>query len=90
MQSVLLCVLFVGLNGRTFVVLCAGELYMKMNNDKMAEHWYREALKSKPDHIPAHLTLARLFMHRVNIPFFKMLIRSTSMQQTEQGQWLQN
>ncbi|PVD28877.1 hypothetical protein C0Q70_11472 [Pomacea canaliculata] len=41
-----------------------GELYMKMNNDKMAEHWYREALKSKPDHIPAHLTLARLFMHR--------------------------
>lgn len=47
----------------------AGELYMKMNNDKMAEHWYREALKSKPDHIPAHLTLARLFMHRVNFDF---------------------
>ena len=50
----------------TVGVRCSGELYMKMNNLEQAEHWYREALKSKPDHIPAHLTLAKLFQHKVH------------------------
>ncbi|XP_076445785.1 protein O-mannosyl-transferase TMTC2-like [Babylonia areolata] len=41
-----------------------GELYLKMNQFDQAEHWYHEALRSKPDHIPAHLTLAKMFQHK--------------------------
>ncbi|XP_054721235.1 protein O-mannosyl-transferase TMTC2-like, partial [Uloborus diversus] len=37
-----------------------GEAYFKMGHFMDAEHWYREALRVKPDHIPAHLTYAKL------------------------------
>ncbi|KAF5895952.1 transmembrane and TPR repeat-containing protein 2-like, partial [Clarias magur] len=37
-----------------------GEAYMKLNKVEDAEHWYRESLKAKPDHVPAHLTYGKL------------------------------
>ncbi|XP_018107861.1 protein O-mannosyl-transferase TMTC2-like isoform X2 [Xenopus laevis] len=37
-----------------------GEAYMRLNMVSEAEHWYIESLKSKPDHIPAHLTYGKL------------------------------
>ncbi|XP_056132530.1 protein O-mannosyl-transferase TMTC2-like [Lampris incognitus] len=37
-----------------------GEAYMRLNKLEEAAHWYRESLRAKPDHIPAHLTYAKL------------------------------
>ncbi|XP_047431444.1 protein O-mannosyl-transferase TMTC2 [Mugil cephalus] len=37
-----------------------GEAYMRLNRLEEAGHWYRESLKAKPDHIPAHLTYGKL------------------------------
>uniref|UniRef100_A0A674MPL0 dolichyl-phosphate-mannose--protein mannosyltransferase n=1 Tax=Takifugu rubripes TaxID=31033 RepID=A0A674MPL0_TAKRU len=37
-----------------------GEAYMRLNRPEEAGHWYRESLRAKPDHIPAHLTYAKL------------------------------
>nr|XP_023647205.1 transmembrane and TPR repeat-containing protein 2-like isoform X1 [Paramormyrops kingsleyae] len=37
-----------------------GEAYMRLNRLPEAEHWYRESLRVKPDHIPAHLTYGKL------------------------------
>ena len=42
-----------------------GEAYSKVNQMVEAEHWYQEALRAKPDHIPAHLTMAKLLQKRV-------------------------
>lgn len=33
---------------------------MRLNNLEEAGRWYRESLKAKPDHIPAHLTYGKL------------------------------
>ncbi|TSK13296.1 Transmembrane and TPR repeat-containing protein 2 [Bagarius yarrelli] len=43
-----------------------GEAYMKLNKFNDAEHWYKESLKAKPDHIPAHLTYGRLLSNMGN------------------------
>ncbi|XP_035283189.1 protein O-mannosyl-transferase TMTC2 [Anguilla anguilla] len=37
-----------------------GEAYMRLNRLQEAGHWYRESLRAKPDHIPAHLTYGKL------------------------------
>ncbi|XP_059141157.1 protein O-mannosyl-transferase TMTC2-like [Physella acuta] len=37
-----------------------GEVYFKMGQLAEAEKWYLEALKSKHDHLPAHLTMSKL------------------------------
>ncbi|XP_065139580.1 protein O-mannosyl-transferase TMTC2 [Paramisgurnus dabryanus] len=37
-----------------------GEAYMRLNKLTEAEHWYKESLRAKPDHIPAHLTYGKL------------------------------
>ncbi|XP_018620928.1 protein O-mannosyl-transferase TMTC2-like isoform X1 [Scleropages formosus] len=37
-----------------------GEAYMKLNKFPEAERWYKESLRVKPDHVPAHLTYAKL------------------------------
>ena len=37
-----------------------GEAYFKLNQVKEAEHWYKQSLSVKADHIPAHLTFAKL------------------------------
>ncbi|XP_077450508.1 protein O-mannosyl-transferase TMTC2-like [Stigmatopora argus] len=37
-----------------------GEAYMRLNKLEEAGHWYRESLRVKPDHIPAHLTYGKL------------------------------
>ncbi|GAA6077424.1 protein O-mannosyl-transferase TMTC2-like, partial [Tachysurus ichikawai] len=36
------------------------EAYMRMNKLADAEYWYRESLRAKRDHIPAHLTYGKL------------------------------
>ncbi|XP_034719769.1 protein O-mannosyl-transferase TMTC2a [Etheostoma cragini] len=36
-----------------------GEAYMRLNKLEEAGHWYRESLRAKPDHIPAHLTYGK-------------------------------
>ena len=41
-----------------------------MNRFEEAEHFYREALKIKPDHIPAHLTMGRMFAKKVESLFY--------------------
>ncbi|XP_061085470.1 protein O-mannosyl-transferase TMTC2-like isoform X2 [Conger conger] len=41
-----------------------GEAYMRLNKLNDAEHWYRESLRAKPDHIPAHLTYGKLLAIR--------------------------
>lgn len=33
---------------------------MRLNRLDEAGHWYRESLRTKPDHIPAHLTYGKL------------------------------
>lgn len=33
---------------------------MRMNKLADAEYWYKESLRAKPDHIPAHLTYGKL------------------------------
>uniref|UniRef100_A0AAY5EZJ8 Dolichyl-phosphate-mannose--protein mannosyltransferase n=1 Tax=Electrophorus electricus TaxID=8005 RepID=A0AAY5EZJ8_ELEEL len=37
-----------------------GEAYMRLNKIEEAGYWYRESLKAKPDHVPAHLTYGKL------------------------------
>lgn len=41
---------------------------MKLNKFEDAEHWYRESLKAKPDHVPAHLTYGKLLSIMVSYP----------------------
>lgn len=42
-----------------------GEAYFKLERLREAEHWYREALRVKADHIPAHLTYGKLLTKMV-------------------------
>ena len=37
-----------------------GETYAKLGQYTQAEHWFKKSLAAKPDHIPAHLTYAKL------------------------------
>ncbi|XP_048869728.1 protein O-mannosyl-transferase TMTC2-like [Brienomyrus brachyistius] len=37
-----------------------GEVYMRLNQLNDAEYWYKESLRAKPDHVPAHLTYGKL------------------------------
>lgn len=39
---------------------------MRLNKLTEAEHWYKESLRAKPDHIPAHLTYGKLLAMTVN------------------------
>lgn len=48
-------------------VILPGESYVKNGEYDKAEKCYIEALKSKPDHIPAHLTMAKLFQKKVTL-----------------------
>lgn len=41
---------------------------MRLNRLEEAGHWYRESLRAKPDHIPAHLTYAKLLSITVSPP----------------------
>lgn len=45
---------------RTLHSAPTGEAYIRLNKLPEAEHWYRESLRAKPDHIPAHLTYGKL------------------------------
>lgn len=45
-----------------------GEAYIRLNKLTEAEHWYRESLRAKPDHIPAHLTYGKLLAMTVWLP----------------------
>ena len=50
---------------------------MRLNKLSEAEHWYRESLRAKPDHIPAHLTYGKLLAIRVSpMPGTNQLVRS--------------
>ena len=40
-------------------VSVSGEAYSKAGQAAEAQKWYAESLRSKPDHIPVHLTLAK-------------------------------
>ncbi|XP_054609626.1 protein O-mannosyl-transferase TMTC2-like isoform X3 [Dunckerocampus dactyliophorus] len=37
-----------------------GEAYMRLDRLEEAGRWYKESLRAKPDHIPAHLTYGKL------------------------------
>jgi len=45
-------------------ILPPGETHMNLGNYVEAEAYYRKALAAKPEHIPAHLTMAKL-MHKL-------------------------
>lgn len=51
----------------TLVLLLTGEAYMRLNKLTEADHWYRESLRAKPDHIPAHLTYGKLLAMKVRL-----------------------
>uniref|UniRef100_A0A8C9TD78 dolichyl-phosphate-mannose--protein mannosyltransferase n=1 Tax=Scleropages formosus TaxID=113540 RepID=A0A8C9TD78_SCLFO len=48
-----------------------GEAYVRLNKLPEAEHWYRESLRAKPDHIPAHLTYGKLLTLMVSPALLK-------------------
>lgn len=58
-----------------------GEAYMRLNKLAEAEHWYRESLRAKPDHIPAHLTYGKLLATTVSLlpPIFCLAFKATIM-----------
>lgn len=45
---------------------------MRLSRLPEAEHWYVESLRSKTDHIPAHLTYGKLLALTVSYPLSKM------------------
>lgn len=45
----------------------SGEAFFKLKQFEEAEKWYQQALKAKTDHIPAHLTYAKLLSKWVSI-----------------------
>ena len=47
------------------IIVVSGEAYFKLDQLEEAEMWYQRALKAKPDHIPAHLTMGKLLHRRV-------------------------
>jgi Tfp pilus assembly protein PilF len=48
------------------LLFISGEVYLKIGKLSDAEQWYKEALKSKPNHLPAHLTMAKLYHKQVS------------------------
>ncbi|ELU11461.1 hypothetical protein CAPTEDRAFT_171248 [Capitella teleta] len=44
-----------------------GESHFKLDHIQEAEKWYRAALKTKPDHAPAHLTMGKLIQHEGDV-----------------------
>lgn len=44
-----------------------GEAYFKSGNIENAEYWYKEALRVKPNHLPAHITMAKLLQRKNQI-----------------------
>lgn len=40
-------------------IVLTGEAYNKAGMKEEAEKWYKMSIQSKPDHVPAHLTLAK-------------------------------
>lgn len=53
-----------------------GEAYAKTSQFKEAEYWFKKSLAAKPDHIPAHLTYAKLLAkanrtHEAELLFLK-------------------
>lgn len=44
-----------------------GEAFFKLKQFEEAERWYQQALKAKADHIPAHLTYAKLLSKWVSV-----------------------
>ena len=54
-----------------------GEAHFKKGDLNEAEKWYLEALKAKPDHVPAHLTYGKLLAKLVrNFPPFHETVLS--------------
>lgn len=44
-----------------------GEAYFKSGHIEHAEIWYKEALRVKPSHLPAHITMAKLLQRKNEI-----------------------
>lgn len=43
-----------------------GEALYRTGEASEAEQWFKEALKTKPDHIPAHLTYGKMLARNVS------------------------
>lgn len=43
-----------------------GDVLMKLNQTEEAESWFKKALNTKPDHIPAYLTYGQLLSKNVS------------------------
>ncbi|KAK3578086.1 hypothetical protein CHS0354_006745 [Potamilus streckersoni] len=41
-----------------------GEVYFNLGDLVLAEEWYLKALQAKPNHVPAHITLSKLFQKK--------------------------
>jgi tetratricopeptide (TPR) repeat protein len=41
-------------------MIFAGEVFANIGRNDEAIQWFKKALKVKPDHIPAHLTMAKV------------------------------
>ena len=55
-----------------------GEAHYQAGNEREAENAYRLSLQYKPDHLPAHLTMAR-FMNRQVCTMYKCYIIISAM-----------
>jgi Tfp pilus assembly protein PilF len=42
------------------------DAYQSVNRTDWAEHWYREALRERPDHIPAYLKYGKMLAKNVS------------------------
>ena len=44
------------------------DAFQALNRTDWAEHWYREALRQKPDHVPAYLKYGKMLAKNVSKP----------------------
>ena len=42
------------------------DAFQALNRTDWAEHWYREALRQKPDHVPAYLKYGKMLAKNVS------------------------
>ena len=49
------------------------DAFQALNRTDWAEHWYREALRQKPDHVPAYLKYGKMLAKNVRKPHSRNL-----------------
>lgn len=61
---------------------------MRLNRLEEAGHWYRKSLRTKPDHIPAHLTYGKLLSITVSPKLHTHTHRKNNHEASQNVVWL--